>query len=145
MKDIEFFVEGIPKAQARPCAFYNKKTGRAGVYDKGNSAEWKSKIVDACVKNEIKSFGSCCIHLEMVFHMPRPKSHFVSNNMAKGLKNDSTDLHTSRPDLDNLEKAVMDAMTDYGVWQDDSFVCSKRSVKIYADNEVGMSVTIRVI
>lgn len=36
----------------------------------------------------------------------------------------------SKPDLDNLEKAVMDALTDAGVWSDDAQVVEKHTVKI---------------
>ncbi|HLO41661.1 MAG TPA: RusA family crossover junction endodeoxyribonuclease [Phycisphaerales bacterium] len=32
-------------------------------------------------------------------------------------------LHTVRPDLDNLVKAIKDVMTDEGVWIDDGRVC----------------------
>ncbi len=145
MKDIEFFVEGIPKAQARPCAFYNKKTGRAGVYDKGNSAEWKYKIIEACKKNNFDSFKDSPIHLGICFYMPRPKDHFISGNIDKGKKASSPTRHTKKPDLDNLEKAVMDALTDYGMWNDDSFVCSKNSIKIYGDDEFGVNILIETL
>jgi len=37
----------------------------------------------------------------------------------------------SKPDLDNLEKAVMDALTDAGVWCDDAQVVEKHSSKMY--------------
>lgn len=36
----------------------------------------------------------------------------------------------ARPDLDNLEKAVMDALTDAGIWIDDAQVASKHSMKV---------------
>jgi Holliday junction resolvase RusA-like endonuclease len=36
----------------------------------------------------------------------------------------------ARPDLDNLEKAVMDALTEAGIWLDDSQVAEKASGKI---------------
>ena len=36
---------------------------------------------------------------------------------------------TGRPDLDNLEKIVTDALTDSGVWRDDAQIVEKVSVK----------------
>ena len=39
--------------------------------------------------------------------------------------------HTKRPDLDNLEKAVMDALTKAKWWEDDSQVCVKITKKRY--------------
>ncbi|MDR0645974.1 MAG: RusA family crossover junction endodeoxyribonuclease [Elusimicrobiota bacterium] len=44
-------------------------------------------------------------------------------------------FNTSRPDLDNLEKAVMDALTQAKVWRDDCLVVKKDSRKIYRDFE----------
>ena len=38
---------------------------------------------------------------------------------------------TSRADLDNLEKAVMDALTAAKWWQDDCLVVDKRTVKVW--------------
>lgn len=42
---------------------------------------------------------------------------------------------TSRADLDNLEKAVMDALTTARVWDDDALVVDKRSVKVWGDSD----------
>ena len=40
---------------------------------------------------------------------------------------------TSRADLDNLEKAVMDALTQAKWWMDDCLVVDKRTVKVWGD------------
>jgi Holliday junction resolvase RusA-like endonuclease len=37
----------------------------------------------------------------------------------------------SKPDLDNLDKAVMDALTEAGVWGDDAQVVEKHSIKVW--------------
>ena len=39
--------------------------------------------------------------------------------------------HTSRPDLDNLEKSLLDVMTALRFWTDDSLVFSKTTVKLW--------------
>ena len=39
---------------------------------------------------------------------------------------------TAKPDVDNLLKAVMDALTDDGWWHDDSLVCAVVALKSYA-------------
>lgn len=39
--------------------------------------------------------------------------------------------HTSRPDLDNLEKGLLDTMTRLGFWTDDSLIAVKHSAKAW--------------
>ena len=39
--------------------------------------------------------------------------------------------HTSRPDLDNLEKNLLDVMTSLGFWSDDSLVTRKATSKYW--------------
>ena len=39
--------------------------------------------------------------------------------------------HTSRPDLDNLEKSLLDVMTRLGFWTDDSLVARKATSKCW--------------
>lgn len=39
----------------------------------------------------------------------------------------------SAPDLDNVEKLLLDAMTDCGIWNDDRQVVMKYSEKVYSE------------
>ena len=48
------------------------------------------------------------------------------------LKNSAPDHHTKRPDIDNLRKLVMDALTNV-FWRDDSLVCEGTTIKKYSD------------
>lgn len=41
-------------------------------------------------------------------------------------------LHTAKPDRDNLDKAVLDALTEAGLWRDDAQVCAGEVRKFYA-------------
>lgn len=41
----------------------------------------------------------------------------------------------ARPDLDNLEKAVMDALTEAGIWLDDAQVAEKASGKVDGNSD----------
>ena len=77
-------------------------------------------------------FRSTCI-------MPRPGSHFRSVKKVKVLKADAPTWHTAKPDVDNLSKAEMDAMSDHtvkgitdaGLWHDDCQVAWLDIRKIY--------------
>ena len=58
------------------------------------------------------------VRLDLLFAFAQPKGR-------------KRQFKISKPDLDNLEKAVMDALTDAGVWCDDAQVVEKHSTKVY--------------
>lgn len=57
---------------------------------------------------------------------------------------DSTFLHTAKPDRDNLEKPIMDALKKAGLLVDDCFVCEGEPRKWYAARGCGPGVRIVV-
>ena len=87
------------------------------------------------------------IALELTIRMPRPKSHFRTGKNAGILREDAPSWHTAKPDLDNIEKALKDALSDIRVWGDDCQVCQVTKKKVYvAGQEVCVSdVTISTI
>jgi Holliday junction resolvase RusA-like endonuclease len=116
MKPISLFIAGLPKGQPRPKACIRGR--HAGVYDPGTAEEWKGII-----RQEVKSKWDGVpftgpVHLNLAFSMPRPQSHTGRN----GLKTSAPRYHIGKPDADNLAKAVMDALSNLGVWSDDSTV-----------------------
>jgi Holliday junction resolvase RusA-like endonuclease len=129
MKQIEFTVQGTPKGQPRVRACIRGK--HAGVYDPGTADEWKRAVRDAAksamAASGLSPFG-VAVRLNVSFLMPRPKSHLDSKGNVKSL---ARAFHTSKPDLDNLVKATKDALTDAGIWTDDSFVVACQSSKGY--------------
>lgn len=68
------------------------------------------------------------LHLALNFHMLRPKSHFKKDGMRKPIV---PAYCQSKPDADNLAKAVMDAITNTGLWRDDSQVIYLSITKRY--------------
>lgn len=67
----------------------------------------------------------CC---DLTFYMPRPK-YMLENPFKYGRDAIPFD---GRPDIDNLQKAVFDAMTEAGVWRDDALVCTGEVSKWYS-------------
>ena len=138
---ITIAVLGEPKAQPRPKAFARKfKSGQvmARVYTPGTAEEWKSQI--AVAARELVPFPPLAgpLRVDIEFRFSRPKSHYLT----RGLRPDAPYYHTSRPDRDNLDKAVMDALTTLGFWCDDSQVCSGEVVKIYVEERPGAVITV---
>lgn len=141
---IQFFVSGEPKAQPRPKAFARNFGGKwmARVYDAGTAEFWKSQIAVAAKPFIPPSPMHGPIDLELTFIFQRPKSHFGSGRKSTVLKNGSAYFHTTKPDVDNLFKSTVDAMTILGMWGDDKQIASTRIVKTYGPNP-GCAIKIR--
>jgi Holliday junction resolvase RusA-like endonuclease len=133
MPFIAFEVLGEPKSQPRP------KAARRGrfihVYTPATAKKWKGLVASAA-KPFLASKLTGPLSLELDFTFLRPKSHYTSKGLfTKRAPKD----HTKKPDVDNLAKAVMDALTDAGLWEDDDQIVSLRVTKKYALSE-GVSV-----
>ena len=113
----------------------------ARMYDAGTTDEWKKMIWLATHNNRPNPplVGVLAFTVALVFHMPRPKFHFRTNGC---LKPTSPTFHVGRPDLDNLAKAALDAITDAKFfWSDDGAVSDLHLSKVYSLCP-GMHVTI---
>lgn len=132
-----FFVPGIPVAQPRVKAARMGKFIR--IYTPNVADNWKRSV---SISHKAVALEPYIVPVEvtMAFYMPRPKSHFNKN----GLKPNADKWHSSRPDIDNLIKAVLDALTDSGAWEDDSLVVNLAVQKLYTEYQenVGCQVTI---
>ena len=135
------FVVGLPKGQPRPRAFAMKTKGggyTARVFDAGTAEGWKSQIAMTW-KGVVPKMPTITepVALFLTFYMPRPKAH----STKKGLRPDAPRWCATKPDADNLAKAVMDCLSTISVWQDDDQVVVLQSEKKYADNgETGVEI-----
>jgi len=145
MKEIATaFVHGDPKAQPRTRAS-SFGGGRARVYDPGTANGWKNLIAQALRKYAGQAITDA-LHVDLTFFFPRPRSHFGTGKNSKLMKEFAPEFHTKKPDIDNLEKAVYDALSEksgIGLWKDDAQIVSCRPHKMYADGSpVGMRIAI---
>ena len=116
-----------PKSQQR------HKARRAGkriiMYDP--SSKDKDRFKDECAESAPKHPLEGAISVSMVFYMPRPKSHYRGGRYSHLLKDTAPSHPVSRPDLDNIVKFYLDAMTGM-FWRDDAFVCTIEASKSYS-------------
>jgi Holliday junction resolvase RusA-like endonuclease len=139
---IEFWIKGEPKAQPRPKAY--RRGSKIGIYTPKTADAWKR-----CVKQGVEFWTSdqdpidhpCQVVLE--FFMPRIQSHFRKQNKLPVLKDDAPMVHSSKPDIDNLEKSTIDALVDAGVFKDDNIIWHLDTYKRYSRHDlVGCRITI---
>lgn len=121
---------GEPRARARGMLIGGK--ARARVYRDTGADVWKRAVADACADLAPPVPIDGPVAVELRFTMPRPKSR----------KRD--EWHTSKPDADNLAKAVLDVMTRCGWWADDSRVALLSIWKQYQSpgTDIGCHVTV---
>ncbi len=118
--DIEFLVPGNPQALKR------HRTGRFGNYDP--SAVAKENFLLLALEYRPSAPVREALQVAMQFRFSRPKSHFRGKNHE--LRADAPYWHTGRPDVDNLQKFVMDALNGT-FWHDDCIIASVKAEKVY--------------
>ncbi len=129
MKDpyvLDFTVPGEPHGKGRPR--FVRATGRTYTDRKTASYENLVRVAfDSAFPDWVPSEGSIELHLYFYFAPPKSWSKKKKEEaLSKRLKK------TSKPDLDNIEKAVCDALNGVA-WADDSQIFSKWSVKEWAE------------
>jgi Holliday junction resolvase RusA-like endonuclease len=115
MQHVYFEVKGnpVPKARARTV----RKGGRTWSFTPKKVAVW-AKTVKAEATKHFNQPLNGPIQVSMIFYMSRPQSR------RKDVWVPTT------PDLDNLEKAVLDALNGVA-YEDDRFVVAKNAQKKY--------------
>jgi crossover junction endodeoxyribonuclease RusA len=126
LRRITFEVSGDPMPQPRVRAFARKMgNGQAvaRVYTPGTAEAWKSAIAVAARPHIPQRPITGGVALSVLFRIERPKSHYGSGRNAEVLRSAAPRFHAQKPDVDNLIKAVMDALSIIGIWEDDTQAC----------------------
>lgn len=132
---ISFFVRGEPKGQPRPRAFAFQ--GRARIYNPASAEGWKSQVAEAARAHVPAKPIEDPLSLRLRFFFPRPKNHYRSGKHAGELKPGASLWMVHKPDLDNLAKAVMDALKVLGFFGDDAQIVVLEVSKEYAEADIG--------
>lgn len=91
----------------------------------------KSVALDALAHDDAWTPLDEPVRLEIVFTLPRPKSHYGTGRNAGVLKASAPTHPTGKPDLDKLLRSTQDALKDAGVLRDDSVVTATTATKTY--------------
>lgn len=133
MNTLELHVIGLPKGQPRARACI--RGGHAATYNPSNADDWKACIA-AAVKESLNGRTDLTMpiftgptRVDCTFFFPRPKAHFRKNG---SIRLDAPVYHIAKPDRDNLDKAVLDLLTQKQILADDKQVCAGLIQKLYA-------------
>lgn len=129
MTTLTINVTGLPKGQPRARACIRGR--HAGTYNPATADDWKACIAAATTKHiecaELPLFSGPT-RVDVTFYFPRPKGHYRNNGE---LKPNAPTYHTSKPDRDNCDKAVLDILTQRSVLADDAQVADGKITKLY--------------
>ena len=132
-----FFVPGTPAAQPR----VRMVRSNGHVYTPRSADAWKTAVRAAWRALQQEPLEGP-VRLSLNFHMPRPTSHTTSRGL---LTKSAPTAHICKPDIDNLAKAVMDALTDAGAWHDDCQIVELTSDKMYGGPLYGCAINMMEI
>jgi crossover junction endodeoxyribonuclease RusA len=132
---LHFTVYGVPIPQGSLKAFMPK--GRrfpVVTSDNLRTKPWKHEVTEAA-RAEFERYETYSaaprvegpVAVDIEFYLPRPKT------APKRIR-----YPGKKPDLDKLVRAVLDALTNAGVWQDDSQVVAVIATKSFAGGMVPM-------
>ncbi|UCH57047.1 MAG: RusA family crossover junction endodeoxyribonuclease [Candidatus Bathyarchaeota archaeon] len=130
MRRVEFEVVGQPVPKSRPRVVTKGK--RRFAYTPKKVKDWEDAVREEAAKHFERPFAWPVV-VSMTFYMPRPKSRRLDFWVP------------TVPDLDNLEKSVLDALNEVA-YSDDRLVVVKSSSKRYVqDGEPRVRVTVTSI
>lgn len=116
---IQFEVRGLPVPQGSAKAFHNHKTGGSIVVTQTPKLKaWRTAIAEEARKVAPPSLITEGVMIGIIFRFNRPKSRRKADHMI------------TRPDIDKLVRAVLDACTSV-IWKDDSQVFDIHAEKGY--------------
>lgn len=130
---IRFRVNGIPAPQGS-----KRHVGNGRMVESSKAVgPWREAVRAEAQRvswHDIPGSGDP-VQVTIMFLLPRPNGHYST---AKGKRNmvkpSAPKLPATRPDLDKLERAVLDGLVMGGVMADDSSVVSLTARKVYASN-----------
>lgn len=135
MNGLVIVVHGTPVTQGSKTVVPARGKRRATLRDQNGKTlkPWRDKVKKhaiAASRYHDKFTGP--VRVTVRFSFDRPPSHYRSGGNAHLLKDGAPLYPTYKQDLDKLQRACFDALTDAEVWDDDGQVVDVRARKFYA-------------
>lgn len=131
---LDFSVFGVPQPAGSKRAFVNRKTGQAIITDANTNARpWKQEVAGAAraaLGDARPAWFRDAVEVTLTFVLSRPKGHYGSGRNAGVVLPSAPPYPVTKPDIDKLSRAVLDALTSVA-WHDDAQVVTKIAIKRY--------------
>ena len=130
MQELKFEVPGSPIGQGRPK--FSTINGHAKAYDPEKSRNYKA-YVKLLATQAMKDTGftmlegPCCLDILAFFEVPKSKSKKFRQAALEG-----RERPTKKPDIDNIVKALQDALNGLA-YKDDSSIVYLSVAKLYSE------------
>lgn len=127
MNPVQFHVPGLPKPQGS-----KRHVGGGRLVESSKELKaWRRKV-SVAARDAFVGIGPYAgpVFVDLLFRLPRPKSHYRTGRFAHLLRDDAPDWVTTRPDVDKLVRGCLDALSGYG-YVDDALVVSLYTSKRY--------------
>lgn len=131
MESIVFKVPGKPQGKARARTGYNPKAGRVTSHTPGNTVLYENYIKTCYMQSTNVMFDRgepLCVYITACFEPTKSTSKKQRERMLNGEV-----LPTKKPDVDNIVKAVLDALNGLA-YKDDTQVTRISANKMYGEN-----------
>ena len=115
---ITFRIEGVPVAQPRHRASFRGGFAKMYIPKDHSIHHWKGCIARIAFEH-IENMIEHCVKVDVLFVFKAKRKSEIGN------------FKSSKPDIDNLLKAALDALTDAGMWSDDSQVVQVSAAKMF--------------
>lgn len=129
MTSLVIVVHGTPITQG------SKTRNRYGMHDDNSKVlkPWRKKVKDHAVDaSRYHDRFTGPVRVTIRFSFDRPKSHYRTGRNAHLIKDSAPLYPTHKNDVDKLQRACFDALTDAEVWADDGQIVDVRARKFYA-------------
>lgn len=129
-------VHGLPRAKPDPRCFGRGGHHRLSIPESSPGYRpWRDRCVEAgrALAAQTTFPKGTPVGLMVTVTVPRPPSHFGTGRNHARLKKSAPLWPLSRTvgDIDKIQRLILDALTDSGVWGDDSQVMHIEAAKTY--------------
>jgi Holliday junction resolvase RusA-like endonuclease len=153
---IELIIDGTPRARPRDrhgarivkgrAVSFNYRPTKIRIGKNGKptpeslawsrAQEWYKRVADAIGPHKPASPWTGPVRMDVDVFFERPQ------RLLKKKSPEEPIWHTSKPDRDNLEKSITDALKEAGLYADDCLVCAGEVRKFWAAKGCGPGVII---